>query len=179
MTRLRMRAAAAATTALLAAGGTAAFTLQSASAAPTDDNPVSSLLTPLLGGGQPAPAPPADKPPTPDGNSPGTGGDAYKPDDPFVDHGSKPTQVPPGTIIAQSFALFPAKLVTTPGQEITLDNQDVATHNIQTLEGKIKVKSPDAQPHKKVIFKAPTKPGTYDVGCYYHQSMVMKIVVKK
>lgn len=169
-----MRAVVAATTTvLLAAGGTAAFTLQSASAAPTDDNPVTALLAPVLGG---AAAP--DKPATPDNNSPGTGGDAYKPGDPFVDNGEKPTNIPAGTIIAKSFALFPEKLTIGPGQEITLDNQDVATHNIQTLEGKVKIKSPDAVQHSKVTFKAPAKAGKYDVGCYYHQSMIMTIVVK-
>lgn len=180
MSRLRMRAAVAATTTvLLAAGATAAFALQSASASPTDDNPVASLLAPLLGQQTPpANTPPAGGAPAPDGNSPGTGGDAYKPDDPFVDHGDKPVEVPPGTIIAQSFQLFPAKLVVTPGQVITFDNQDVATHNIQTLEGKVKIKSPDAEPHKKITFKAPAKTGKYDVGCYYHQSMIMTIVVK-
>jgi plastocyanin len=170
MTRLRTRTAVAATvTVLLAAGGTAAFTLQSASAARADDNPVTALLAPLLGGGQA---------PTPDGDSPGTGGDAYKPGDPFVDNGEAPTNIPAATIIAKSFALYPATLKATPGQEITFDNEDVATHNIQTLEGKVKIKSPDAVQHSKVTFKVPTKAGKYDVGCYYHQSMVMTIVVK-
>lgn len=172
MTRFRMRAAvAAATTVLLAAGGTAAFTSASASAVSTEDNPVAGLLAPLLGAAE-------NKPPVPDGDSPGTGGDAYKPGDPFVDNGEKPTNIPAGTIIAKSFALFPEKLTTTPGQEITLDNQDVATHNIQTLDGKVKVKSPDAVQHSKITFKAPAKAGKYDVGCYYHQSMIMTIVVK-
>lgn len=162
MIRFRTRAAVAVTTAaLFAAGGTAVFTLQSASAAPTDDPP------------------PATSPPTPDGNSPGTGGDAYKSDDPFVDHGNKPKKIAANTIVAQSFQLFPGKLTTTPGHKIVFDNQDIAIHNIQTLKGKVKVKSPDAQPGKKVAFKAPKKAGIYNVGCYYHQSMVMKLIVKK
>jgi plastocyanin len=171
MSRVRTRAAvAAATTVLLAVGGTAVLTSQSASAAPTEDNPVASLLAGLM--------PQENKPPVPDGNSPGTGGDAYKPGDPFVDNGEKPTNIPAGTIVAKSFQLFPATLKVSPGQEITLDNQDVATHNIQTLEGKVKVKSPDAEQHQKVTFKAPTKAAKYEVGCYYHQSMIMTIVVK-
>jgi plastocyanin len=156
MTPLRMRAAVAmSTTALLVAGGAAALTLQPASAVTADPTP-----------------------PVPDGNSPGTGDDAYKSDDPFVDHGTGPAKIPPATIIAQSFKFFPTKLTAKPGQKLTLDNQDIAIHNVQTLKGKVKVKSKDAAGGQKVTFKAPKAAGTYKVGCYYHQSMLVDLIVK-
>lgn len=168
MTRLRMRATVAATTtALLVAGATAAFTVQSASA---EENPVMALVGPLLG--QEA------KPPTPDGNSPGTGGDAYKPDDPFVDNGEAPADIPAGTVVAKQFTFYPAKITVTPGQEITLDNRDVAIHNIQTNGKKPVMKSKDAENGQKVTVKAPMKPGKYEAFCFYHQSMIVDVTVK-
>lgn len=168
MTRLRARAAlAATTTVVLAAACTAALTIQSASAAPTEADPVTTLLESF-----------SPKSPTPEGNSPGTGGDAYKEGDPFVDQGKEPTNIPPGTIIAQSFKFFPGKINATPGQEITLDNQDVAIHNVQTDGKKPTIKSADAESKQKVTFKAPMKPGKYEAFCFYHQSMIVDIIVK-
>jgi plastocyanin len=168
MTRFRMRAVlAASTTAAVAAAATAALSLQAASAAPTEADPVTTLLESL-----------SPKAPTPDGNSPGTGGDAYKEGDPFVDQGKEPTNIPAGTVVAQSFKFFPDKLNATPGQELTLDNQDVAIHNVQTDGKKPKIKSADAESKQKVTFKAPTKAGKYEAFCFYHQSMLVDIIVK-
>lgn len=112
------------------------------------------------------------------GNSaPGTGADAYDPNDPFV--GNKTVKAPPLTVVTASFAFTPKKITVKPGEEWTLDNQDIATHNIET-RGKNpgKIKSPDALPGKKATFKMPTKKGTYKTVCFYHQAMELDIVVK-
>jgi plastocyanin len=157
MKPLRMRAAVAmSTTALLIAGGTAALTLEPASAVPADD----------------------PTPPVPDGNSPGTGDDAYKADDPFVDHGNGPKNIPANTIIAMSFKFFPNKITVKPNQKLTFDNQDIAIHNIQTAKKPYKIKTKDAAGGEKVTFNAPKAAGKYPTVCYYHQSMLLDIIVK-
>jgi plastocyanin len=171
MNRFRMRTTlAATTTALVAAAAMAAFALPNASAAPAEEDPVGALLGTLTGQ--------SAKPPVPDGNSPGTGGDAYKPDDPFVDNGEAPKDIPLGTVVAKQFAFFPTKMTVTPGQEITLDNRDVAIHNIQTDGKKPIMKSKDAENGQKVTVKAPAKAGKYEAFCFYHQSMLVDITVK-
>jgi plastocyanin len=110
-------------------------------------------------------------------NAPGTGADAYDPNDPFV--GNKSVKAPPLTVVTASFAFTPKKITVKPGEQWTLDNQDIATHNIET-RGKNpgKIKSPDALPGKKATFKMPTKKGTYKTVCFYHQAMELDIVVK-
>lgn len=112
-----------------------------------------------------------------DNTSPGTGADAYDPNDPFV--GNKSVKAPPLTVVTASFAFTPTKITVKPGQKWTLDNQDIATHNIETRGANPgKIKSPDADPGKKVSFAMPTKKGTYKTVCFYHQAMELTIVVK-
>jgi plastocyanin len=129
------------------------------------------------------PAPPAAPPAGCDPNAPGSC-DSYKKDDPFVDHGDKKVAAK-NTVLMSSFAFTPAKITGKPGETWTEDNQDVATHNITT--DKLAKKpgkgsggdiAPDVMPGKKATFKLPKKPGTYKAVCFYHQAMVLTIIVK-
>lgn len=124
-----------------------------------------------------------DKPPACDPNAPGSC-DAYKKDDPFVDHGDKKV-APPKTILMSSFAFTPTEVTVKPGEMWTEDNEDIATHNITSLKLAAKKGTtggdiaPDVKPKEKHMFKMPTKPGTYKTTCFYHQAMELTIIVKK
>ncbi len=117
------------------------------------------------------------------GDSPGTGSDAYDPNDPFVPGGNKVSSAPPQTIVMADFAFVPTKITAAPGEEWTEDNRDVATHNVSTAskgndKGKNGDIAPDVMSGQKAKFKMPTKKGKYKVVCFYHQNMTATITVK-
>jgi plastocyanin len=119
-----------------------------------------------------------------DNSAPGTGADAYKTNDPYVS--GQVTTAAPKTIVFSGFAFVPTKITAKPGEVWTLDNQDIALHNISSQKyldahpkstgGDI---APDVDKGTKETFKMPTKPGTYKVVCFYHQQMTATITVKK
>jgi|GEM_PF-506451 len=114
--------------------------------------------------------------------SPGTGSDAYKATDPYVN--AQKTSAPAKTIVMSGFAFIPTEVTVKPGEVWTEENDDPATHNITTEKLAAKKGTggdiaPDVGANQKKTFKMPTKPGTYKTVCYYHQNMVLTIVVKK
>jgi plastocyanin len=129
-------------------------------------------------------APPASGTGTADDNSPGTGADAYKTNDPYVS--GQVSKAPPHTIVMANFAFIPTSITAKPGEVWTEENDDVATHNVSS-EAYLKANpnssggdiAPDVDAGQKKTFKMPTKPGTYRVVCFYHQRMTATITVKK
>jgi len=87
----------------------------------------------------------------------------------------------------KTFAFFPTTITGKPGEEWTEDNQDIAAHNITTMDRAKHLKNkndtggdiaPDVMGGQKAKFKLPTKPGTYKTVCFYHQQMILTIKVK-
>ena len=168
---MRINKAAAGTVALIVFTGLSGLATGTSSASILDTPPA-------------PPAAPAAPPAGCDPNAPGSC-DAYKKDDPFVDHGDKKVAAK-NTVLMSSFAFTPLTITGKPGEAWTEDNQDVATHNITT--DKLAKKpgkgtggdiAPDVMPGKKATFKMPKKPGTYKTVCFYHQNMTLTIIVKK
>jgi plastocyanin len=128
---------------------------------------------------------PSANPPGCDPNAPGSC-DKYHSDDPYVG-GGQVTKAAPKTVVMTNFSFLPATVIGKPGEVWTEDNEDIATHNITTQKRADHPKSkadtggdiaPDVMSHQKKTFKMPTKPGTYKSVCFYHQNMVLTIVVK-
>ena len=63
--------------------------------------------------------------------------------------------------------------VQRPGNALSDGIEGRALHPEQTATRTVKPGTSE-----KVTFKAPKAPGTYKVGCYYHQSMLVDLIVK-
>jgi plastocyanin len=97
-----------------------------------------------------------------------------------------PVSAPPRTIVFANFAFVPATITARAGAVWTEENDDVATHNISTAAflkahpdssgGNI---APDVDAGEKKTFTMPSKPGTYQVVCFYHQKMTATITITK
>jgi plastocyanin len=111
-----------------------------------------------------------------DANSPGAGHYAGSNNQ---DVSGGDVKTPPQTIVMKNITFYPRQITAKAGATWTEDNEDTATHNVQT-DGKNpeKLKSPDVTPGKKATFTMPTKPGTYHLVCNYHQSMKITLTIK-
>ncbi|MDA8313626.1 MAG: cupredoxin domain-containing protein [Actinomycetota bacterium] len=73
------------------------------------------------------------------------------------------------TIIIKNFAFHPALLDVTPGERITVHNEDPVTHTVTSTTHAFN--TGDVSPGATVTFTAPTKPGTYPYICVIHPFM--------
>ena len=73
------------------------------------------------------------------------------------------------TIIIKNFAFHPALLDVTPGERITVHNEDPVTHTVTSTTHAFN--TGDVSPGATVTFTAPTKAGTYPYICVIHPFM--------
>ncbi len=125
-----------------------------------------------------------DTPPAAAGDSPGTGADAYDPNDQFANPGAKcPKGGEPAKTITASGNTFCAKSYAgKAGDTWTFDNPDIATHNVASDDfekNPAKFKSADIDQGTKGTFKMPKKTGKYTIICTYHPGiMTAKLTLK-
>lgn len=82
---------------------------------------------------------------------------------------SKGTASGSATIIIKNFAFHPALLDVTPGERITVHNEDPVTHTVTSTTHAFN--TGDVSPGATVTFTAPTKAGTYPYICVIHPFM--------
>lgn len=75
-----------------------------------------------------------------------------------------------GRITIRNFAFGPATLTVTPGEVVTVVNQDSTTHTV-TATGTKAFDTGDIAPGDTVAFKAPTTAGSYPYSCTIHPFM--------
>ena len=80
-------------------------------------------------------------------------------------------------ITIHNFAFSPATLTVTPGEVVTVVNQDSTAHTV-TATGAKAFDTGDVGPGDTVAFKAPTTAGSYPYICTIHQFMHGTLIVR-
>ncbi len=86
------------------------------------------------------------------------------------------------TINAKGFAFDIKELVVSPGQTIhfTLINSDDEKHNLVGLGEGLSLLSPDVSAGQTITYDwvVPDRPGTYQIICAYHPTMIITLTIK-
>jgi plastocyanin len=80
------------------------------------------------------------------------------------------------TITIKNFAFSPSTITVTPGEKVTVTNQDSVAHTVTANDKKFD--TGDISPGKTVTFTAPSSPGSYPYICTIHQYMTGMLTVK-
>lgn len=80
------------------------------------------------------------------------------------------------TITMADLAFSPTTLTVSPGQTVTVVNNDQVTHNVTATGGQFR--SGNVAPTSSATFKAPTRPGRYPYTCTIHPFMRATLVVR-
>lgn len=91
---------------------------------------------------------------------------------------SAPAASSANVIVIKNFAYQPATLTVAPGSEVTVKNDDTATHTVTADAPHTGAfDTGDVAPGSQATFKAPTTPGTYPYICSIHQFMHGTLIV--
>jgi len=80
------------------------------------------------------------------------------------------------TIVIKNFAFSPGTLVVTPGETITVRNEDNVAHTVTSTTGRFA--TGPVQPGTSTTITAPNAPGTYPYICSIHQYMTGTLTVR-
>jgi plastocyanin len=81
-----------------------------------------------------------------------------------------------GSTISISDFAFSSTLTVSPGDTITVSNEDGAPHTVTAADDGFDTGRID--PGTSTTFTAPTEPGTYNFACSIHPSMQGQLVVE-
>jgi plastocyanin len=83
------------------------------------------------------------------------------------------------TIVIKNFAFVPATLTVSPGETVTVHNEDTATHTVTAVAPHAGAfNTGNVTPGQTTTFTAPNTAGTYPYICEIHQFMHGTLVVK-
>jgi plastocyanin len=81
------------------------------------------------------------------------------------------------TIVIKNFAFSPVRLVVTPGEQVTVHNEDQVAHTVTSTGNGPSFNTGDVAPGTTTTFSAPSTAGTYPYICNIHQYMAGTLVV--
>lgn len=115
----------------------------------------------------------------------GCGSSSHKASTPPPTTGSQPVATTPSqpsasaTIVIKNFAFMPSSLTVSPGETVTVKNEDTAIHTVTAVNPHNGAfDTGNIQTGSSKTFKAPTAPGSYPYICTIHQFMHGTLIVK-
>jgi plastocyanin len=82
------------------------------------------------------------------------------------------------TIVIKNFMFSPMTLSVSPGEVVTVRNEDSVTHTLTDAASPNLFGTGDVAPGQVKTFKAPAKAGSYSFFCTIHQYMTGTLVVR-